>query len=180
MNDDLFIDEVWNNNPKKKRNSGRLGKSGERALGQLFTARFPNHDPFVRAIGSGNRWSQVQLGESVQQMFASDLITPASFRFVIECKYSYREIELTSLFGGGNKLLDGFLEQVSRDADRVGKKPMLCWRKPRHPWTAWLRSCDSPERREGTWMDYREWGICGLVELLKQPDPFFFQSTPSE
>jgi len=74
MSDDFVIDDMDGERPKKRPNSGRIGKGGERELAKMFTERFPNHTPFSRVLGSGNRIYQVQLSEEMKKMMAGDLV----------------------------------------------------------------------------------------------------------
>lgn len=94
---------------------------------------------FSRSVGSGNRWSQVtHLPKHAQEVFSGDLIVPQGFKWALESKGGYQNIDLNSVFVGGSRELDGFLDQVTKDAERCGRKPMLCWKRDRKPWLAFV------------------------------------------
>ena len=106
-------------------------------------------------------------------MFTGDLITPVNFKFVLESKGGYEDIDLNAIFLHGNKELEEFLNQVSRDAKRCDKKPMLCWKKNRKPWLVAILSKDVPKEFEYE-LKYCKWSIIALEEILKLEDTFFF------
>lgn len=176
--DDFDTDDILGNfnNRKKKKNSGRKGKSAERLLCKTLMSRF--NKPFSRTIGSGNRISQAQLTESAKKVFAGDICCPEDFVFSLESKCGYNEIDLDRAIDRlvktgdkGNAALDKFLKQATKDGDRVHKKPMLCWKKDYEPWLVFIKKEHSilPVNRT-----YRDWAIYPLEDFLKLPDTFFF------
>ena len=169
--DDYEVEDVLAGASRKKRkNSKRKGKSGELLLCKIFNKRFPGRT-FSRTVGSGNRWSHVA---QVSQDYIGDIVCPPNFNFVIECKFGYTEIELCNALDGGSKLLDSFLEQAHEDAQRSGKLPLLCWKKDRQPWIAFLR--DDTFQRHDYYMRYREWTATPLSNLLSAEDDFFWSA----
>lgn len=168
--DDFFLEDLGGEKPKRK-NSGRKGKSGERNLCQILSARFPDREEFSRVIGSGAHW-RAGLAEAAKQVMVGDLVCPAGFRFAIESKFGYEGIDLAAAISAGNRQIDDFLEQVSKDAVRSGREPLLCWRKPRQQWIAFGKF-DFPSTTYE--FKYREWRGVALTELLKQPDNYFFK-----
>ncbi len=167
--DDYDVEDVLGDIPKKRKNSKAKGKRGELALCKMLNKRFPGHT-FSRVVGSGNRWSHVA---QVSKDYIGDVVCPPNFQFAIECKFGYPEIDLCSAFDGGEKLLDSFLEQAQEDGRRANKEPMLCWKKNRQPWLAFLR--DKKIRRKSDYfMQYREWTVVPLSHLLSFQDGFFF------
>lgn len=174
--DDFLFDDILSNEcHKKRRNSGRKGRKAENDLAKQLMARFPGKQ-FSRVVGSGNRGWQVQLSEQAKQVLTGDLTCPENFRFCIESKKGYAEIELCSIFVKNHPRLDGFLEQASLDAARVNRHPLVCWKKDRQPTLAILREADLGnhvhqfDRR----MYYGEWVILAFDQLLTLPDRFFF------
>ncbi len=158
--------------PKKKVNSGRKGKSGERGLVKILNARFPGGEPFSRVMGGGSHGAR-SLTKQAKEVLTSDIVCPPGFLFSIECKYGYEDIDLFRSFDKGNKALDKFLAQAEGDAERVGRMPLLCWKKPRSPWLAFTK-----EAIESTYLlRYREWHAVTLDNLLAKPDSFFFGET---
>jgi len=172
MNDDFIIDLDILKPKKKKKNSTQKGKRVERTLVKLFTERFG--DGFSRTIGSGNRWGQVAyLPKHAQDTFTGDLVTPAGFQFVIESKGGYDDIDLSSVFVSGNAQLDEFIEQVTAESERCGRKPIILWKKSRKPWLAFVRTDDLPHLDWTYRLVYRDWSAVALEELFKLPDEFF-------
>lgn len=168
--DDFFVEDILDNNVKKKKiNSKDKGRRGESDLCKVLSARFVGMAGFNRVIGSGNAWSFANLTEQAKNVMTGDIVCPEGFKFSIECKYGYAQIDLSSSFHG-NKELDKFLLQSEKDADRIHRKPMLCWKKPRQKWLAFVKE-DLQYKYK---MTYREWSIVSLDTLLEEDDSFFF------
>lgn len=179
--ENIEIESIWEHlEGKKKINSGTKGKGGERELVHLLNERFslilsqnPNWGKFSRSVGSGNRFSQANLSLSATKVFSGDLICE-NFKFVIESKAGY-DIDLNTLFSKkGNKEIDSFLSQVSKDSERSKKRPLLIWKKDRKPRLAFLKEDLS---NFDCFMRYKGWSIVALDELLtKKQDEFFFDT----
>lgn len=185
--EDLDIDDISKNVEKiKKIKSGAKGKSAERAIVHILNERFdallsshPAWGKFSRSVGSGNRWGQnVDLPKHAKDTFSGDLCVPQNFKWVIESKKGYNDIDLVSAFGGKCSGLDEFIEQVVADAERCGRHPMLLWKKDRKSILAvikkfWL----GPPVEFKIHMIYNDWIIVSFDELIKiMPDAFFFES----
>lgn len=172
--EDFFIDDVLENinNKKKKRKAKPKDKGGrgERLLCAVLAERFKA--PFSRVIGSGNRISQVSLSESAKQLLTSDIVCPDGFKFSIECKFGY-DVDLSTCFVTGNKQLDAFLAQAEKDAGRVKRKPLLCWKKDHRDWLAFIKASDAPKMDYPYKLYYRDWIGVSLDLLLQQPDSYF-------
>lgn len=84
-------------------------------------------------------------------------------------------IDLNSVFVGGSAELDGFLAQVSNDAARCERKPMLCWKRDRKPWLAFVPTKEMEGQTFGFSLRYGDWSAVALDELLKLPDQFFLE-----
>lgn len=169
--DDFDLEDL-SKKRKPKINGKKKGNRTELDLSKILTKRFGQG--FTRSVGSGNRWSQVQnLSEDATQVFSGDLVCPKGFKFVIESKGGYDNIDMTSLFIKGNSELDGFLEQATKDGKRCGRKPMLCWKKTRKPWLAFLLSVDLKDYDFDFKMKYGLWTCVALEHLLKLEDSFF-------
>jgi len=184
--DDLEIDDIITNLNKPKRiKSGRKGKVGEAGIVNDLNLRFaelltknPSFGNFNRSVGSGNRWGQkVNLSQNAIQVFSGDITTPPAFKFVIESKKGYNDIDLFDCFSGKNRGLDEFLKQVTDDSVRSGKKPLLIWRKDRKEKVAFLKMEFNGDTATGygTVIHYKEWMGLTLNDLLKEPDEFFFE-----
>lgn len=182
MNDEDFdVEDILSNlnkkeSKKKKLNSKRKGNTGELDLILSFTARFPDKT-FFRVVGSGARVSQVNLGE-MKEMFTGDVVCPQGFKFTIECKYGYDDVELLSSFIDGHRKVDEWLKQAQRDADSLKKYPLLCWRKPRQPWLSFvpLHLLEKITPQPLHHMRYKDYGALALSSLLTQPDDFWFNN----
>jgi hypothetical protein len=183
MNNDLDIEDVikLHEMKKKKKNSGTKGKRGERSVVEDLNQRFeeffkkrPELGKFSRSVGSGNRFGQgVSLSQQQNEVYSGDVICQG-FLFVIESKFGY-DIDLHSVFKDGHKELDGFLNQVSEDAKRTNKLPMLVYKKDRRERLAFLRSEDLKDLSNFKYyLNYREWIAISFDKLLEFPDSFFF------
>lgn len=165
------------NGTKKRIDLGRKGRRGEGGLCKLLTKRFGR--PFSRVVGSGNRWSQTALSKEAAMVLTGDVVTPPDFRFCLESKHGYEEIDLCSALDGGQGLLDAFLRQAVKDAKRINRLPLMCWNKDRMPWLAFLLTEHLPDHSRYAYrLYYREWIAVALTELLKLPDEFFFFGNP--
>jgi hypothetical protein len=178
----MDVEDLVGKKPKKKRlNSGVKGKSGERSLVKLFNERFTellsknkSWGEFHRVVGSGNLWSQANLSQRSEEMHSGDVVCE-NLKFVIESKNGYDDIDLISLLEEGNKDIDSFLQQVTNDSVRSGKKPLLIWKKARRPRLAFIKDLgEHADKFKGAMMQYKEWTIICLEDLLKLPDEFFF------
>jgi hypothetical protein len=174
--DDFVNEDILKPKKPKKVNGKKKGNRTELDLTKLLNARFGTG--FSRTIGSGAvGTSKAQyLPKHAQDVFSGDLVVPKGFRFVIESKGGYDSIDMSSVFVHGNSELDGFLEQVTSDSKRSGRKPLLCWKKTRKPWLAFLLTKDLT----GTFkykMQYGKWTVVALDHLLKLDDEFFIDPT---
>lgn len=167
--DDLLADL---NKKTKKLNSGRKGRRVELELAKLLNNRFGKG--FSRSVGSGNRWSQTSyLPKHAQEVFSGDLVCPENFKFVLESKGGYDDIDFNNFLAKGLKDLDSFLKQVSSEAERCGRKPLLLWKKTRRSWVAFLKAEDLPITLKYG-IIYKDWLGMDLKLLLGLSDDFFF------
>lgn len=173
--DDFFTDDLLADKKKRKKRKAEGKKRGNRTeleLVKMLNKRFGG--VFSRSVGSGNRWGQVTyLPKHAQEVFSGDLIVPLGFEWALESKGGYKDIDLNSVFVGGSKELDGFLDQVTKDAERCGRKPMLCWKRDRKPWLAFVPTRELQGHAFKYRLEYREWSAVALDVLLKLPGEFF-------
>ena len=169
--DDFVQDDILKK-PNKKINGKKKGNRVELELAKIFTARFG--ESFSRTVGSGARTSQVELAQHVKEIFSGDLCVPSGFFFVIECKGGYDSIDMSSIFIRGNSELDNFLDQVTKDSKKCGRKPLLCWKKTRKPWLAFVLTKDLIGEFKYKFL-YGKWSIVALEQLLKLEDDFFME-----
>jgi hypothetical protein len=173
--EDLLGDLNKREGKKKKKHSGRKGKRGEHNLVKMLTERFEK--PFSRVIGSGAHGHSKSLSEEAKLLMSGDIVAPTNFRFTIESKHGYGEIDLCNVFEKGHRLLDEFMEQAQKDGDRINRKPLVCWKKDRQPVLAFLKQEDLPDFREFKFhLCYNAWVAVSLTELLKKDNNFFFEA----
>ena len=160
---------------KKRINSKQKGNRGELELAKILSAKFGM--PFARiGVSSGARPKQVKLDGSAKETFTGDLVVPEGFLFSVEAKAVNAQVDLLER----SVLLEKFLRQVSDDAASIGKMPMLCWKRNRRGWLAFIpkRAFEGygelplPYARRGDWL------ICKLDALLEIADRrFWFSDT---
>ncbi len=168
----LDIDEIVPKKPKKV-NGKKKGNRTELELTKILSDRFGM--PFSRSVGSGNRWSHTTLTAEATQVFSGDIVVPKGFKFVLESKGGYEGIDINSIFIKGNSELDSFMEQVTDDSRRCGRKPMVCWKKTRKPWLAFVLTQDLIPHNFEYSIKYKEWTGVALENLLKLDDSFFYE-----
>lgn len=178
FNDFEFEDVIGNAEKakKKKKDSSGKGKRGERNLGKVLKKRFGFE--FTRTSGSGNRWGQVVfLPQHAQQTYSGDLVCPENFKFVLECKDGYGDIDLHVCFERGLQKLDEWMEQATDEHLRCGRLPIICWKKDYKPWLAMVRREDLEGKEFKYLLNYKDWCIIALCKLLDLNDTFFFKKT---
>lgn len=181
MEEDIEVDDIFEKKAKKIK-SGKKGKRVELELVKSLNSRFakilslnPDSGSFSRSIGSGNRWGQnVQLSRVATNIYSGDIVCPEKFKFVLESKGGYNDIDLCSAFDGGHGELDEFLKQVLSDSERCKRKPMLFWKKDRKPRIAFLKSEDLEGISFDYMMKYRDWTAVSYDDLMSLDDSFFF------
>lgn len=177
--DDFFTDDLLTEKKKAKKRKAdgkRKGNRIELSLSKVLNQRFGGG--FSRSVGSGNRWGQVSsLPKHAQEVFSGDLIVPQGFKWAVESKGGYQDIDLNSVFVGGSAELDRFLDQVTKDGERCVRKPMLCWKRDRKPWLAFVPTKELEGHSFKYRLEYQEWSAVALDELLKLPDSFFLGGT---
>jgi hypothetical protein len=177
-NEDFEIEDIFSLKKTKKINSSVKGKTNEREVVKILNKRFekilsinPSWGMFSRSLGSGNRFSQACLSYNAKQVFSSDISCPPSFKFVLESKAGY-DIDMCSAFLG-NKELDSFLIQATKDGEKCNKLPMVLWKKNRMPRLAFIHLNKMNKSYEYQ-MTYRNWAVVTLSDLLGNEDDTFF------
>lgn len=135
-------------------------------LCKLFTKRF-GKDFTVKSAKSKSR---------------SDICAPEGFLFSLESKNGYEDkVDLGNLFSSKNKTLDGFLKQAIKEAKECDRLPLMCWKRKRQPWVAFIKANDLLRRSNDailqwqTRLAYGDWVCVALDRLLELPDEFFFE-----
>ena len=176
--DDFVVDDIVANRKRSKKNQKKIngkkkGSRVERELSKILNKRFDCED-FSRSVGSGNRWGQVNhLPKHARDVFSGDLIVPSNFKFCLESKGGYDGIDLNGVFSHGSSELDNFLEQAVSDAARCGRKPMLCWKRTRKSWLAFVKTAEISDLNFKYSLKYRDWTAVLLDDLLELGDEFF-------
>lgn len=185
---DLHIEDLDEllKSKKKKINSGRKGKAAERDIVHIFNKKFvqllsdnPKWGAFSRAIGSGafNKRGSL-LPQHAKDTFTGDITAPVNFRFVLESKCGYNDADIFNCWFGKCRELDEFLEQVSKDSEYSGKKPMLLWKKDRKGRVVFLKRKDFEELSKVALppihFNYGDWVGIDFEFVLTLEDNFFF------
>ena len=176
--ENINVEDLVNGNlVKKKKNGCRKGKTIERQLCKILTDHFKVS--FTRSIGSGNRYGQVTLSETAKQVFTGDISVPDGFKWVIESKGGYDDIDMNSVFDGGITRLNKFIKQSLKDAEYCGRKPIICWKRSRKPWLVMILLEDLYPFKENIFLyriNYLDWLIVNLDDLLKETNGKFWFS----
>ena len=179
--DDLEIDNILEHHEKKKKVDGKSkGNRTELNLCKVLTEHFG--DEFSRALGSGARTSQVgHLPEHAKKTLTGDICVPEGFKWVIECKGGYEDdVNLTNVCDGSIARLNEFIEQVTKDSEYCGRKPIILWKRNRKPWLAMIKANDYPTLlpwQQG-YIVYRGWVIIALENLLEVTEKeFWYEQT---
>ena len=112
---------------KKKVNSRAKGSTFERQIAKMLNEKFDTKE-FSRTPGSGAFATTHNLPDHLKMY--GDLITPQDFRFCIECKKGYNQINLYSLLDYSSKLWE-FVDQCQKDSDKCGREPLVIFKQDR-------------------------------------------------
>ena len=174
--DEQFIEDILDNgeNKKKKVNGKSKGNRTELILCKMLTKHFGQE--FSRSPGSGARTSQVAfLPEHAKKTLTGDICVVEGFKWVIECKGGYEaDMHLENILNGDEGLsrLDEFIEQVTKDAEYCGRKPLILWKRNRKPWIAMYKSFDLPKSNlkkfYENYIQYGDWMIVNFEQLLNE------------
>jgi hypothetical protein len=114
---------------KKRKNSRAKGSTFERNIAKTLNDRF-NTTEFSRSPGSGAFATTHTLPEHLK--IYGDLITPQNFKYCIECKKGYNNLNLYSLYNYSSEWYT-FLEQCSKDSEKCERLPMVIFKQDRQP-----------------------------------------------
>ena len=126
--DDIYDLKNLRKKPKRK-NSRTKGNTFERQIAKILNDRF-NTTEFSRSPGSGAFATTHSLPEHLK--IYGDLITPEKFKFCIECKKGYNNLNLYSLYNYSSEFWK-FIEQSEKDAEKCSKLPMVIFKQDRQP-----------------------------------------------
>ena len=113
----------------KRKNSRTKGNVFERLVATILNDRFKSAE-FSRSPGSGAFATTHTLPEHLK--IYGDLITPQKFKFCIECKKGYNNLNLYSLYNYSSEIWK-FLDQCEKDSEKCSKIPMVIFKQDRHP-----------------------------------------------
>jgi Holliday junction resolvase len=110
---------------------------------------------------------------------SGDVICPENFRYSIECKSYNVNID----FFSKSALVDEWRKQAVEDANKVGKVPMICWKRPRKGWVVmiplavqFINSNESYRHICKHYCYYNGWAVMRIEELFRIEDKFFFKT----
>jgi len=105
---------------------------------------------------------------------------PEKFKWIIESKCGYNNIDLSTVLSDGNAELDDWFKQISKNATKYGKLPLLIWKKDYKSRIAFIRQDDF------VWLlttqinpfeyrfEYRDWVGISYDVLMTLEDKVFF------
>lgn len=159
--------------PKKKRiNSKQKGNTNEREFAKIMNDRF-GENKFRRTPMSGaftggqNRTAGEFLTYEQKLAFASDIIAPVNFKFILEHK-AYGETSFWDLFNASSPIND-WIKQVESDAEFVNKKPLIVAK-----YNGKKRIVYTKEKVENYIFEFKGWYCLWLTDFLTLPEEFFF------
>ena len=169
----------------KRKNSRAKGHGFERDIAKLLNNRF-NTTEFSRTPGSGAFATTHSLPAHLK--IYGDLITPYKFRYCIECKKGYNNINLYSLYNNSSEVWD-FLRQTQKDSQKCGRIPMMILKQDRKPALAFIPQyeAETPRKIDIHGLSYmsiiykkdkyaggEKWNIYKFADLLGLEDSKWF------
>lgn len=111
----------------KRKNSRTKGHRFERDVAKILNEKLKTTE-FSRTPGSGAFATTHTLPDHLK--IYGDLITPKNFKFCIECKKGYNNINLYSLYNYSSEVWD-FLDQCEKDSKKCNKIPLILLKQDR-------------------------------------------------
>jgi len=128
----------------KRKNSRAKGHTFERDIAKMLNNRF-NTTEFSRTPGSGAFATTHTLPAHLK--IYGDLITPYKFKYCIECKKGYNNINLYSLYNNSSDVWD-FLRQCEKDSEKCQRIPMMILKQDRKPILAFIPQYEAEAERK--------------------------------
>ena len=174
MEDNYDINKL-RKKPKRK-NSRAKGHTFERDVAKLLNNRLGTTE-FSRTPGSGAFATTHSLPEHLK--IYGDLITPYKFKYCIECKKGYNNINLYSLYNNSSDIWD-FFRQCEKDSKKCCKTPMVILKQDRKPILAAVPSCTGSEIIKGisyieTSYNTDKWRIYEFAKLLELEESIWWE-----
>lgn len=157
--------------PKKRKNSRAKGAAFENKVAKQLNERFDTTD-FSRTPGSGAFATTHKLPQHLQ--LHGDLITPQTFRFIVECKKGYNDLSLDALLNEKSKLWE-WLDTLERDMAAANKPGILLVAQDRRP-TILIRKKDDRKHNNQVIIkkEDREYTMTSLEEFLDYSNDWFY------
>jgi hypothetical protein len=169
------VEEILKPKRKKSVNCKHKGNRYENKLRDVLRLRFGT-DYFSRSVGSGNRHGQVAaLPQHAKDTYTGDLVCPENFKFAIEVKGGYDDVDLWTAVTNGHAQIDKFIAQAAEESKESHRKPIIFWQKSRKAWLAIIRTVDLPHLDWTSRLIYGEWSMLAADKLLELPDEFFME-----
>ena len=156
---------------KKKLNSRAKGNRFENKISKILNERF-NTNEFCRTPGSGAFATTHKLPEYLKVY--GDLITPESFKYIIECKKGYNEEQVSDLFNSKSNICK-MIDQAHRDSKKSSREFLLIIGQDRREPIAITNARDLPVK--GSYLkgvvNEVEVSVYKLQDLLSIEDTYF-------
>lgn len=162
MRDDYDLSEL-KSKKKKRVNSRTKGNTFERKVAAILNTRF-NTDEFCRSPGSGAFATTHKLPDHLQ--IYGDLITPKSFKFIIECKKGYNKENLCGFFRE-NSEIRSFIRQALRDSIKSKKSFLVIFQQDRQQVLSIFKKEDFTYRLLDDYLKWSDYIITPLEQLIK-------------
>jgi len=182
----LFMEDNYDLKDMRKKpqrkNSRAKGHGFERQVAKLLNDRLDTTE-FSRTPGSGAFATTHTLPDHLK--IYGDLITPEKFRYCIECKKGYNNINLYSLYNNSSEIWD-FLDQSRKDSQKCQKIPMMLLKQDRKAILAFIPTHKAEEIIKGQtytavsnkrdkYSKGDNWNIYKFVDLLDMEDKVWLE-----
>lgn len=161
-------------------NSKNKGNAFERKIANKLSERFEPHtgltDAFRRNIDSGSFFGATNQkriqSHGTEHANFGDILTPADFKFAVECKHYKTAPTFGSIIKGEYKLFDEWIGQAQQDAENAGKQWMVIAKFNNVDEFVLLPHFASLQPK--VVMRYKDADLVPLKKLLEEDDNFFF------
>lgn len=124
------------------------------------------------ATDDKTKTKEKELTKLLDKKFGKDFTS--SSKWQLNCIGGFNDIDLNEVLTRGCKELDNFLKKVEAEAKITQRKPMLCWKKDRKPWIAFIHKNELPDNLTTEYsLTYGKWIGVALQEFLELEDKFW-------
>lgn len=158
---------------KKKTNSKRKGNKYENDVCKLLNQHFNTKD-FCRTPGSGAYATTHHIPDYLK--IYGDLITPQGFRYVIDTKKGYNDLDFFSMINQNSTLWD-FIEQCERDSKASKKDFLLIYKQDNKAALAIVKKENINTKEKYLLFSSQTsltYGVQTLLDFLKQDIKLFY------